>query len=109
MGEKEGESMKNPKKRLELRTVKTLLYSQGYMVLHPSQATAEHHNYCTVEEYRYHVPLALYILLSLSNVLIILNSSLNFVIYCLVEETFRTEACNFFSDGWKRARRMVGL
>ena len=79
------------------------------MVLHPSQATAEHHNYCAVEEDRYHVPLYLYILLSLSNVLIILNSSLNFVIYCLVEETFRTEACNFFVDGCKAARRMVGL
>ena len=40
---------------------------------------------------KFHIPVALYGLMSANNVLIVFNSSVNFIIYCLVEETFRSK------------------
>ena len=39
--------------------------------------------------FRHHVPFVLYILLWLNNLVVVINSSLNFLIYCCVSESFR--------------------
>ncbi len=41
--------------------------------------------------HRFHVPVAFYVMLSASNLLLVVNSSINFVIYCFVGKTFRSE------------------
>ncbi len=38
---------------------------------------------------RYHAPVALRLLLSVNHVFIIVNSSVNFILYCLVGKDFR--------------------
>ena len=43
------------------------------------------------ELYRFHVPVAFYVMLSASNLLLVVNSSINFIIYCCVGKTFRWE------------------
>ena len=63
---------------------------KAYDVTHPSHSTAKHHSYCFMQG-KFHVPWALYGLMSANNVLIVFNSSVNFVIYCLVEDSFRAE------------------
>ena len=52
--------------------------------------------------YRFHVPVVMYVLLSLHNLLLVVNSSINFIIYCCVGKRFRQELklmltpyCNF--------------
>ena len=52
--------------------------------------------------YRFHVPVVMYVLLSLHNLLLVVNSSVNFIIYCCVGKRFRQELklmltpyCNF--------------
>ena len=60
------------------------------MVTHPSQSKAAHHSHCH-KQGLFHVPMALYVVFSLSNVLLVISSSVNFVVYCLVEKSFRQE------------------
>lgn len=63
---------------------------KAYEVTHPSHSTAEHHLFCHNQE-RYHVPVVLYVMLSLHHLLLVVNSSINFIIYCCVGERFRQE------------------
>ena len=72
-----------------------------YEVTHPSHSTAEHHYFC-LQQNKYHVPVIWYVLLSLHHLLLVVNSSVNFVIYCCVGKRFRQELtmmmapiCNF--------------
>ena len=60
-------------------------------------------------EGRFHVPVALYILLSLSNVLVVVNSSVNFIVYCVVENTFREELFKLLKKAynWRIAVRLL--
>ena len=73
---------------------KTYLYLflifQAYEVLHPSHTTAKNHYYCFMQG-KFHVPVLLYGLISANNWLLVLNSSVNFIVYCLVENSFRAE------------------
>ena len=40
---------------------------------------------------RFHVPVAFYVMMSAGNLLLVVNSSINFVVYCLVGRRFRAE------------------
>ena len=69
------------------------LIKQGYIATHPihsSPNTKDHHEYCIMQN-QFHVPVAFYVSLSLMNLLIVVNSSVNFVVYCVVENSFREE------------------
>lgn len=66
------------------------LVIQAYEVMHPSHSTAEHHGFC-MERGRFHVPVAFYVMLSASHLLLVVNSSINFIIYCCVGKSFRAE------------------
>ena len=63
-----------------------------------------HHDHCFFQS-RFHTPASLYMMLSVCNVLLVFNSSVNFVVYSLVEETFRKEAWDLFGGTLLRATR----
>ena len=48
-------------------------------------------------------------MLSLSNLLLVFNSSVNFIIYCFVEESFQDEVRKLLIDAYKRVANVVGL
>ncbi|XP_040579060.1 G-protein coupled receptor daf-37 isoform X1 [Lepeophtheirus salmonis] len=77
------------------------LVKQAYEVTHPSHSTPEHHAYCE-NEGRIHVPVAFYVMLSASNLLLVVNSSMNFIIYCCVGRTFREELKNIVSGIFRK-------
>ncbi len=79
---------------------------KAYEVTHPSQITAKHHSYCLMQG-KFHIPVVLYGLMSASNVLIVFNSSVNFIIYCLVEESFRSKLLSILSSWCKGLCKMV--
>lgn len=68
-----------------------------YEVTHPSHSTAEHHMHC-LQQNKYHVPVILYAMLHLHHLLLVVNSSINFIIYCCVGERFRSELKAMFSS-----------
>jgi hypothetical protein len=41
--------------------------------------------------FRFHVPVAFYVMLSASHLLLVVNSSINVLIYCAVGKSFRAE------------------
>ena len=41
--------------------------------------------------FRFHIPLALHIIMNISHLLLVVNSSINFIIYCCVAKRFRKE------------------
>ena len=63
---------------------------KAYEVTQPSHSTREHYSFC-LQQQRYHVPVILYIFLSLQHLLLVVNSSVNFIIYCCVGKRFRKE------------------
>eukprot|EP00095_Tigriopus_kingsejongensis_P000943 maker-scaffold360_size197209-snap-gene-0.39 protein:Tk00943 transcript:maker-scaffold360_size197209-snap-gene-0.39-mRNA-1 annotation:"fmrfamide receptor-like isoform x1" len=72
------------------------LVIQAYEVTHPSHSTAEHHDFCS-QRGRFHVPVAFYVMLSASHLLLVVNSSINFLVYCCVGKTFREELKNIIA------------
>merc|ERR1719367_2161254 len=72
-----------------------------YMSAFPQLNTKENFTTC-LQQGRYHVPFALYVLQHLSNMFIVLNSSVNFIIYCCVAKGFRERAIKIF---WRRFSR----
>jgi len=79
---------------------------KAYEVTHPSHTTAKHHSYCLMQG-KFHIPVALYGLMSANNVLIVFNSSVNFIIYCLVEETFRSKLVSILKSWCMGFCRMI--
>ncbi|TRY78397.1 hypothetical protein TCAL_08983 [Tigriopus californicus] len=64
------------------------LIVQIYEISLSSQVTEGHYLHCHSQD-RYHVPVILRFLLIVSHVFIIINSSVNFILYCLVAKDFR--------------------
>lgn len=73
------------------------LVIQAYEVTHPSHSTAEHHDFCS-QRGRFHVPVAFYVMLSASHLLLVVNSSINFLVYCCVGKSFRAELKNIIGS-----------
>ena len=57
-------------------------------IVHPSQIGSEHFLYCH-DRGRFHSPYAFYLLTSFNNLCLVLNSSINFVVYCMAGKRFR--------------------
>ena len=49
-------------------------------------------------DYRHHVPVAFYVLFHLNNLFLVINSSINFIIYCSVGAEFRKQAMALLSN-----------
>eukprot|EP00094_Tigriopus_californicus_P012981 TCALIF_12552-PA protein Name:"Similar to FR FMRFamide receptor (Drosophila melanogaster)" AED:0.26 eAED:0.26 QI:0/0.33/0.14/0.57/1/1/7/0/759 len=71
-----------------------------------NQLTMDKHTFCTNAS-QFSVPVFLYVLHSLSNLLVVLNSSVNFIVYCLVEESFRQELKNLLKRSFKRMAQFL--
>ncbi|TRY61862.1 hypothetical protein TCAL_12552 [Tigriopus californicus] len=77
---------------------------QAYRAI--NQLTMDKHTFCTNAS-QFSVPVFLYVLHSLSNLLVVLNSSVNFIVYCLVEESFRQELKNLLKRSFKRMAQFL--
>ena len=67
-----------------------------YEVMNPNSNTLENFRRCISVE-RYHIPVAFFILIHIHQLMIVLNSSLNFIVYCCVAREFR-----FDNRWWRR-------
>ena len=59
-------------------------------IIHPSNMNSLHNQFC-LNQNRFSSPFAFWILTSFNNFLLVFNSSINFVVYCLVGRRFRAE------------------
>ena len=50
--------------------------------------TKEHYNWC-LGRGRHNLPTVFFLLIPLNNLFLVLNSSVNFIIYCAVRKSFR--------------------
>ena len=66
-------------------------YFQLYNVVNPSLRTTEHMAHCDLID-RFPMPVVVYIFISISDWLLVVNSSINFIIYCVIENSFWSEA-----------------
>jgi len=62
---------------------------------HPQSNTMEHFETC-FKLGRYHVPASIYVLTNIHHVFLVLNSSINFIIYCCVGKEFRRKLVALF-------------
>ena len=62
---------------------------------HPQSNTMEHFETC-FRLGRYHVPASIYILTNIHHLFLVLNSSINFIIYCCVGSEFRRKLVTLF-------------
>ncbi len=63
-----------------------------YEFSHPESQTREHFERC-YKLGRFHIPVVFYVLVSIHHVFLVLNSSINFIIYCCVGKDFREKLC----------------
>ena len=54
--------------------------------------------------FRFSVPVAFYVMLSASNLLLVVNSSINFIIYCCVGKRFRAKLKLVLSPIYQKIR-----
>ena len=85
-----------------------LPFFQAYEVAHPSHTTAKNHYYCFMQG-KFHVPVSLYGMISANNFLLVLNSSVNFIIYCLVEESFRAELLSILTSWFLGLWKIISM
>ena len=64
-----------------------------YEMALPEKSVFEHYTYCN-ERGRYHVPVAIYFLTHSLHLFLVINSSINFVIYCFMGRQFRKKLMN---------------
>ncbi|TRY77004.1 hypothetical protein TCAL_02696 [Tigriopus californicus] len=66
-----------------------------YEFVNPHNNTAEHFTAC-LNQQRYHIPMIFYVLGHIHHLVLVLNSSTNFIIYCCVGKEFRTRLVALF-------------
>lgn len=66
-----------------------------YEFAHPNNQTQGHFEYCDSMQ-RLSVPFFFVMLLTTSDIFLVFNSSVNFVVYCCVGEEFRHEVWRLF-------------
>ena len=72
-----------------------------YEFAHPAHQTMEHFVFCE-ENGRYSVPVSVFLLLAISDLFLVFNSSVNFVIYCVVVKEFRQQVWRAFFERKRR-------
>ena len=65
-----------------------ILFFQIDSIVHPSTNGSDHLQYCH-DRGRFHSPFFVYILTSFNNLCLVMNSSINFVVYCMAGRSFR--------------------
>ncbi|XP_059083030.1 uncharacterized protein LOC131880413 [Tigriopus californicus] len=71
-----------------------------YEVSHPSNNTLEHYQFC-YNRGLYHIPVAFYVLVNFHHLFLVINSSVNFIIYCCVGREFRSHMYEWCSRSKK--------
>ena len=71
--------------------------------LAPNNHLEESFTYC-YEQGKYHIPVALYILHNCHHLFLVINSSVNFVIYCFVAQEFRGKLYQLVRKTWLKIR-----
>lgn len=66
-----------------------------YEFSNPENNTEEHFLRCTSQG-RYHIPVVFYVLVHIHHLVLVLNSSINFIIYCCVGKEFRMKLVGLF-------------
>lgn len=66
-----------------------------YEFAHPENNTMEHFERCR-KQGRFHIPVVFYVLVSIHHIFLVLNSSINFIIYCCVGKDFRSKVAKLF-------------
>ena len=66
-----------------------------YEFANPEANTAEHHAQCDAVG-RFHIPVYFYIMVYMHHLILALNSSVNFIIYCCVGKDFRNRLATMF-------------
>ena len=74
-----------------------------YEMALPEKALFEHYTYCD-ELGRYHVPVAIYFLTHTHHLFLVINSSINFVIYCFMGRQFRKKLKKMLKNVWKNLK-----
>ena len=67
-----------------------------YELSYPQNNTLEHYRHCR-QSGLYHIPVAFYVLVNFHHLFLVINSSVNFIIYCCVGKEFRSRMVKMFS------------
>ena len=76
-----------------------------YEMALPEKALFEHYKYCNSLG-RYHVPVAIYFLTHTHHLFLVINSSINFVIYCFMGRQFRKKLKKIVKNLWKSVKNL---
>ena len=71
--------------------------------LAPTNHVEESFTYCYKQQ-KYHIPVALYILHNCHHLFLVINSSVNFIIYCFVAKEFREKMYRLLSKAWLKLK-----
>ena len=71
--------------------------------LAPTNHVEESFTYCYKQQ-KYHIPVALYILHNCHHLFLVINSSVNFIIYCFVAKEFREKMFRLLSKAWLKLK-----
>ena len=72
-----------------------------YCLAVPSKIVIAHYDYCA-QMGRYHIPVAIYFLSQLHHLFLVINSSINFVIYCIMGRQFRKQLKKTTVQWWRK-------
>ena len=72
-----------------------------YTLLLPTKALLNHYNYCHAQK-KYHIPVAIYYFTQLHHLFLVINSSVNFVIYCIMGRQFRKQLKKTTIQWWRK-------
>ena len=72
-----------------------------YNLALPEKAVLSHFYKC-YDEGRYHVPVAMYFFVHLHHLFLVVNSSINFVIYCIMGRQFRKQLKRMVKQLWNK-------
>ena len=72
-----------------------------YTLALPTKALLNHYNYCHAQK-KYHIPVAIYYFTQLHHLFLVINSSVNFVIYCIMGRQFRKQLKKNTIQWWRK-------
>ena len=72
-----------------------------YTLALPTKTLLNHYNYCHAQG-KYHIPVAIYYFTQLHHLFLVINSSVNFVIYCIMGRQFRKQLKKTAVQWWRK-------